>query len=119
MAYYPSEVEIDIIHDYDKKINAKAIPLYLFDDIANADYSANNREDLIFVGGFAHRPNIDAVEWMAKEIMPLLRKKVPGVRIHIIGSKMPDNFKHYEKDDFILEGRLSDEELDNFYKKVE
>lgn len=75
MAYYPSEVEIDIIHDYDKKINAKAIPLYLFDDIANADYSANNREDLIFVGGFAHRPNIDAVEWMAKEIMPLLRKK--------------------------------------------
>lgn len=117
MAYYPSEVEIDIIHDYDKKINAKAIPLYLFDDIANADYSANNREDLIFVGGFAHRPNIDAVEWMAKEIMPLLRKKVPDVRIHIIGSKMPDNFKHYEKDDFILEGRLSDEELDNFYKK--
>ena len=75
MAYYPSEVEIDIIHDYDKKINAKAIPLYLFDDIANADYSANNREDLIFVGGFTHRPNIDAVEWMAKEIMPLLRKK--------------------------------------------
>ncbi len=117
MAYYPSEIEIDVIHDCDKKINAKAIPGFLFDNINKSDYSINDRKDLMFIGGFAHRPNIDAVEWMAKEIMPLLRKKVPEVRIHIIGSKMPDSFKNYESDDFILEGRLSDEELDNFYKK--
>ena len=117
MTYYPSEIEINVIHDCDKKINAKVIPAYLFDDVTKSNYSADDRKDLMFIGGFAHRPNIDAVEWMAKEIMPLLRKKLPGVKIHIIGSMMPDSFKNYEKDDFVLEGRLSDEELENFYKK--
>ena len=31
------------------------------------------RNDLVFVGGFQHPPNIDAVQWFVREVFPLVR----------------------------------------------
>jgi O-antigen biosynthesis protein len=45
------------------------------------------RQDLMFVGGFQHPPNIDAVTWFVQEIFPQVRGQLPEVRFHIIGSK--------------------------------
>jgi len=49
----------------------------------------DERRDLIFVGGFQHPPNVDAVLWFAEQVLPRVRKALPDVRAHIIGSKMP------------------------------
>jgi GT2 family glycosyltransferase len=35
------------------------------------------REGLVFIGGFQHPPNADAVLWYAREILPLLRERLP------------------------------------------
>ncbi len=32
-----------------------------------------------FIGGYRHPPNVDAAIWAAQSIMPVLRKKVPGI----------------------------------------
>ena len=37
------------------------------------------REGLVFIGGFAHPPNTDAVLWYAQEILPRVREALPGV----------------------------------------
>ena len=37
------------------------------------------REGLVFIGGFQHPPNIDAVLWYAREVLPRLRERLPGV----------------------------------------
>jgi polysaccharide biosynthesis protein PslH len=42
---------------------------------------------LIFVGAMDYFPNIDAVMYFCSEIFPLVRKKRPGVRFHIVGSR--------------------------------
>ncbi len=47
------------------------------------------RRDILFVGSFQHPPNLDAINWYAKEIWPKVRKELPEVRTFIIGSKMP------------------------------
>jgi glycosyltransferase involved in cell wall biosynthesis len=47
------------------------------------------REGLLFVGGFRHPPNVDAAMWLAREIVPLLRERLPGVPVHVVGSNMP------------------------------
>jgi GT2 family glycosyltransferase/glycosyltransferase involved in cell wall biosynthesis len=47
------------------------------------------RHDLVFVGGFRHPPNVDAVQWFASEILPLVRARLPDVRFHCIGSDAP------------------------------
>jgi len=40
---------------------------------------------LLFVGGLAHRANLDALEYFLLEIFPLLRKKYPQLRLLVAG----------------------------------
>src|SRR5690606_33511941 len=47
------------------------------------------RRDLVFVGGFRHPPNIDAVLWFASEVLPHVRERLPDVRFHCIGADAP------------------------------
>ncbi|MFC5577295.1 glycosyltransferase [Lysobacter niabensis] len=49
-----------------------------------------HRHDLVFVGGFRHPPNTDAVQWFAASVFPLIRARLPDVRFHCIGGDVPD-----------------------------
>lgn len=44
---------------------------------------------LIFIGGFNHSPNVDAVLYFLNEIMPLIRLKTHEVKLSVIGSNLP------------------------------
>lgn len=44
-----------------------------------------NRKDLLFVGSM-HPPNEDAVLYFANDIMPILDKRLPGVKLYAVGS---------------------------------
>ncbi len=47
------------------------------------------REGLLFLGGFRHPPNVDAARHLAREIVPRLRKRLPGVTTYLVGSNAP------------------------------
>lgn len=49
-----------------------------------------DRADVVFAGGFRHPPNVDAALWFAREVFPLVRKQLPSVRFHCIGSDTPE-----------------------------
>jgi O-antigen biosynthesis protein len=51
------------------------------------------RGDLVFIGGYGHPPNSDAVRWIAGEILPKLREALPDIRVHVLGD-MPDTVRH-------------------------
>ena len=40
---------------------------------------------LIFTGKMDFRPNVDAVLWFCREVLPLVRSKMPDVRFYIVG----------------------------------
>ena len=42
--------------------------------------------DLVFTGRMDYRPNIDAVQWFARDVMPALRRRVPAARFWIVGA---------------------------------
>lgn len=46
---------------------------------------------LIFVGGFQHRPNEDAVEWFIAEVWPLVDERVRNSGLTIAGSHIPES----------------------------
>lgn len=117
MAYYPSYVEIDEIHRIDPDIRVKAIPAYLFENVQWEGYDFASRKDIMFIGGFGHRPNVDAVKWLASEIMPALLKLLPDVRIHVLGSNPPKEVLTLASDHLIMEGFVTDEQLDAFYRE--
>jgi glycosyltransferase involved in cell wall biosynthesis len=43
------------------------------------------RRDILFIGGFDHQPNVDAVLFFAHEVFPLVRKRLPGVVFQVVG----------------------------------
>lgn len=114
--YYPSHIEEEEIMKIDDSINVKAIPAYLFEDIVKGPYHFEKRKDLMFIGGFAHKPNIDAVKWLAKEIMPTLLELNPVIKIYILGSNPPESIQALASESLIIKGFVTDEELENFYK---
>jgi sugar transferase (PEP-CTERM/EpsH1 system associated) len=46
----------------------------------------DDRPRLVFCGTMDYPPNIDASEWFAKEILPLVRRDYPEVQFCIVGS---------------------------------
>jgi len=47
----------------------------------------DQRDGMVFVGGFQHQPNVDAVIYFAREIFPLIRQRLPDVVFRIVGSR--------------------------------
>ena len=118
MSYYPSEVEIEAIHEIDDTVKAKAITAYVYEDfLDNLNLDFEKKEGLLFVGGFAHPPNADAVLWFAREVFPLIREKLP-VNFYIVGSKVTEEIKALEQpgNGIIVKGFVSEEELSELYR---
>jgi glycosyltransferase involved in cell wall biosynthesis len=66
------------------------------------------RQHLLFVGGFAHRPNEDAVLFLIQRIYPLLKKLLPGVQLHIIGNNPSPAITAYNSPDIRIHGYVPD-----------
>jgi glycosyltransferase involved in cell wall biosynthesis len=50
---------------------------------------AEERDTLLFVGNFAHPPNIDAALWLGREIMPRVRARRASASLTIVGIFAP------------------------------
>lgn len=66
------------------------------------------RQGLLFVGGFQHPPNIDAVQWFVTEVWPQIRLKAPDMVVRIVGSKMPDTLRRLAGDGVEMLGFVED-----------
>ncbi|HEV7677204.1 MAG TPA: glycosyltransferase [Candidatus Dormibacteraeota bacterium] len=65
------------------------------------------RSDLLFIGGFDHDPNVDAVHQLVREILPRIRETVPA-RLWVVGSKPPPEIAAYHGDEVVVTGFLED-----------
>jgi GT2 family glycosyltransferase/2-polyprenyl-3-methyl-5-hydroxy-6-metoxy-1,4-benzoquinol methylase len=116
IVYYPSQVEVDEIKKTDISINVKAVPAYIFPWEATAQPDFSTRRDILFVGGFGHRPNVDAVEWLAEKIAPILSEQMPDLKIHVVGSNVPDSILALHSEMLDIVGCVTDEQLDEYYR---
>ncbi len=66
------------------------------------------RKDIAFVGGYLHKPNLDAVDYFVKDVWPLIENKLPGVKFKVVGSNMPSEFSKYASDSVDLVGFVDD-----------
>lgn len=117
ISFYPSDVEVKEILSIEKNINVRTIPAYLFENFHSMKRNIKNTKDLMFVGGFSHTPNIDAVLWFINNIWNDLKKELPELKFYIIGSKPTEEIKSFSSADIIVTGFVSDEELFKYYKE--
>lgn len=82
------------ISDVEKKIMSEYIDANKLITISNIHYPKikkedslpfEKREDLLFIGS-THAPNVDALHYLYNDIMPIVWKKLPEVKVNIIGN---------------------------------
>ena len=94
------------------------IPLYIYEQFPEKiEKDFTKRENIMFVGGFNHKPNVDAVLWFAANIFPEVLKEHPQMLWHIVGSDVPETILDLASDNIIIDGYLSDVELAELYGK--
>jgi len=86
-----SEVEVDEL--LREAPTAKVMVVSNIHEVSQTEIKRVDRRGVMFVGGFQHPPNIDAVEYYAEQIWPVFRKLCPDVPTYIIGSRMPDRLR--------------------------
>ena len=106
-----SDKEAKIISDEFPDKNVKVIPLFFYDEIPAEKekiLSFDERANIVFLGGFNHPPNVDAVLYFVNDIFPLVKEKLPQVKFYIIGSNPPDRVSELTSEDVIVTGFVED-----------
>ena len=64
--------------------------------------------DLVFTGNMSYPPNVNAVEYLANEIMPIVWETLPDVKLYIAGATPDPKVKKVASDKIIVSGWLDD-----------
>ncbi|SKB97114.1 Glycosyltransferase, GT2 family [Soonwooa buanensis] len=73
----------------------------------------SERDGLVFIGGFNHKPNIDSVIYLHHDIMPLVWKENKDIKVYIIGGSVPDEIKALHSPQFQILGYQ--QEIDDYF----
>ncbi len=103
-----SEHERDLLSKEHNVPASKISTIPLIRNEAERRGGYEKREDIAFIGGYRHPPNVDAVHWMVKEIWPSISKKLPNAKLRICGSHMPKEFYEFASDSVVIDGFIPD-----------
>lgn len=87
---------------------------FLMNPVSSSDVNSwpgfDQRRNFITIGNFLHAPNWDAVNYLKKNIWPLIRKKIPESELHVYGAYASDKVYqlHNAKEGFLIKGRAVD-----------
>lgn len=115
--YYPSDVEVDIVKNTFRKKDVKLMRAFMYDMESLPEYIPDVRKGIMFIGGYGHPPNVDAVLWFVKEVYPLIYevKKIP---FYIVGANEPVEIQKIKHPGIVHKGHLTDNELEELYRDV-
>jgi glycosyltransferase involved in cell wall biosynthesis len=93
--------------------NLHCIPIPRESPVVRLPIRPDNRNTLLFVGGFKHLPNVDGIIWFVSDVWPhLVRRNFRG-KLVIVGSDMPDPVKKLASENIEVKGFV--ENLDPLY----
>jgi glycosyltransferase involved in cell wall biosynthesis len=121
--YYPSAEEVAVVNSYlagkGRRRSAKVLPPYAYSDFPS-EVSRNlaERKSIVFVAGFAHPPNSSGAVWFARQVFPLIRKKLPTANLKLVGSSPTPEVLSLASETIQVTGFVSDEELSDIYRRA-
>lgn len=87
-----SPVEKEILESECPGIEVRLLP-NVIDVPRDLPPGYDDRRHLLFVGGFGHDPNIDAVFYFVETILPLIVERLPNVLFQVVGSNVPASIR--------------------------
>lgn len=64
--------------------------------------------DIVFTGNMAYAPNVNAVEYLANHILPLVWKQLPETKLYIAGATPDPRVKKVASEKIIISGWIDD-----------
>jgi glycosyltransferase involved in cell wall biosynthesis len=128
LVLYPAAEEAALMGELiNPAVSARAIAAYRFtaDELAaaRADVVVRPLEDgplrLLFVGGFAHSPNADAIIWFCREVLPQLSTGHRPLQLSIVGSRAGPDIRALQQPGVEVLGFVSDDELRRLYRQAD
>ncbi|HHH37038.1 MAG TPA: glycosyltransferase, partial [Epsilonproteobacteria bacterium] len=116
MCYFFSDTEKKELHKINPFAAIDVVPLYIYDSFKHREKRVSQCKDILFVGGFSHTPNIDAMQWFCKSIWPIIEKTLPDITLYIIGSKPTEEIRALEKENIVVTGFVDDATLNRYYR---
>ncbi len=92
-----------VVSGVEKRLLAELVPKARVEILSNVHRIETERppfdvrSGVLFVGGFRHPPNVDAVKWYAQNVLPILRAQAPEIVTQIVGSNMPSEIEQLEQ----------------------
>lgn len=114
--YYPSAEETSVVAQACPHGVARTVPPYFFDEQSGPTPGPAGRKGILFVAGFGHPPNVDAAEWLVRDIMPLVRQEVPDAHLWLVGSNPTPAVQQLSSESVTVTGYVSDDALSEFYR---
>lgn len=114
VSVYLSQEEADVVRRLEPEVEACAISPYAFTSFG-APAAPPATANILFVGGFGHPPNGDAVHWFAAEILPLVVARCPAARFVVVGSNPPPDIRALAGPHIDVLGQIDDAALDRAY----
>jgi len=109
--YNKADVVITVTDDDAKllRMDCPELKIRIIPNIHELNYSDSCAHDhsLIFIGGFTHEPNVDAILFFHKQILPLIRQSVPDIQLKIVGSAPTAEITALQDKNIIVTGFVS------------
>ena len=115
LVLYPSDEEIAAVTAMEPWVLARTLLPYCFPDFAEPRQPMPEPV-ILFVGSFAHLPNKEAVLWLVDHVLPLVRARVTGARLAIVGSNPSSDILALACDSISISANVSDTVLREIYR---
>ena len=70
--------------------------------------ACEKRYDLVFTGNMSYAPNVNAVEYLANEILPIVWRTLPDTKLYIAGATPDPRVKKCASEHVVVSGWLDD-----------
>jgi glycosyltransferase involved in cell wall biosynthesis len=82
----------------DHRLSVGVLPFPVGIDIRRIDGAERERDHLLFVGAMHRDVNVDAVVYLCREILPLVRNESPAARLTIVGASPTDTVQRLARE---------------------
>ena len=82
--------------------------LSLIQDLVPGIPGYEQRRDIIFLAGFNHPPNVDAVRFFVEQVWPSVAETLSGVKFYIVGANPPREVLDLANDQIVVTGYVED-----------
>lgn len=119
LVLYPSRDETARVSEWQGANHApgraRTVPLFAYEPPpalpGTAEQAVAGRDSVLFVGGFAHAPNADGILWFADEVWPLVHRRLPALRLVVVGADPGEPIRALAGDGVDIAGAVTEDEL--------